>query len=438
MRTALTLVVVVYVLFCGWLIVETGLFDGSLRGSDGCILLQQTTPSEPASATGEPEPDSARLKAAEEVTYGANHAPARTIMLGAADPNTENADAGFKFQLELSSKGAAIRKATFSNGPDSRGRARGFDDRDHKDPQPLTIISPVKDGDSEILAMANRSIVFVDQGVEFGVLDKLHWKSVDSETTIDTARFEASLKNEDTGEPVIRLIKTYRIRQDSYLIDCDITVENLGGTEQTVGLTLAGPCGLGREAFRTDMRKILGGFEVRDSQGQIESVKRDRKTFIKARKNLAKARKNVDIAQYNLTRAKEDPDKAAAQEDLAKAKQELATEIRNRQLTKSGADFLWAAAVNKYFAAIAVPLADEGKDYCDWLKERKDQFYNPDGDAKADSGDETLGLDLGIAPTTLGATGQADSSRTYRFQIYLGPKDKSLFDKNEQYNRLGF
>jgi YidC/Oxa1 family membrane protein insertase len=45
---------------------------------------------------------------------------------------------------------------------------------------------------------------------------------------------------------------------------------------------------------------------------------------------------------------------------------------------------------------------------------------------------------MSIASNILAATGQADSSKTYKFQMYLGPKDKSLFDKNEQYNNLGF
>jgi YidC/Oxa1 family membrane protein insertase len=49
-----------------------------------------------------------------------------------------------------------------------------------------------------------------------------------------------------------------------------------------------------------------------------------------------------------------------------------------------------------------------------------------------------FGLDLTTATSTLAATDQTDSSKTYNFQLYLGPKDKSLFDKNEMYQKLGF
>jgi len=376
MRTALALVVVVYVLFCGWLVVETGVFEGSLRGGKGPILLQQTSGSEPAAVVNAPEPNGTQVKASKRIEFGANHAPARIVTLGSADPAS-----GYKYALELDSRGAAIRTATFSE----------FDDRDHKDPQPLVIISPIRDRGGEILAMANRSIVFVDQGVQFRVLDKLHWKIVENETTVDAARFEATLKNEDTGEQVIRLTKTYRIRQDSYLMDCDITVENLGGTEQTVRLNLAGPSGLEREGFRTDNRRIVAGY--RNSKNEVVSTSLNRKALAKAEK------------------------------------------ISERRPEDPGGDFLWIATTNKYFAAIVVPLTDDGKT---WLADRAGRFYDPDGDPRVDSGDETLGLDLGIASNTLAATGQAGSSRTYRFQMYLGPKDKSLFDKNEQYDKLGF
>ena len=371
MRIALILVVAVYVLFCGWLVVASGLLDGSLQGGQDCILLQNTTAGETGEATIAPAPNGAQLQAAQGVTFGADNAPATTVILGSVDPRS-----GYKYQLELNSRGAAIRTATFSE----------FDDRDHKDPQPLAIISPIPDrSGGEILAMANKSFVFAEQELQLP-LDKLHWKSTDIDKRIDTAHFEAILKRQDTGEAVIKLTKTYRISQDSYLMDCDLTVENLGGIEQEVRFDMAGPIGLGREAIRADMRKIVAGY--RNLKDEIVSTMLDRKALTKG-----------------------------------------------KSLESQGGKFLWIATVNKYFAAIVVPITDENRN---WLSYKTGRFYNPDGDPRADSGDETLGMDLAIAPSTLAAAGQEDSSRTYKFQMYLGPKDKSLFDKNEQYSKLGF
>jgi YidC/Oxa1 family membrane protein insertase len=378
----LILVVAGFCLFCGWLVIESGLFNDSSQTGRGIILLQNVAVNQKTEIPTVTESNSEQLEAVDSITLGADNASARTITLGSVDPRS-----GYKYQLELSSKGAAIRKAAFSE----------FKDRDYKNPQPLVIISPIRERDgSEVLTMANTNFVFVQQQSQLP-LNRLDWKSFDAETADDgsqTARFEAIIKREDTGEPVMKLTKIYKISRDSYLLDCDVTVENLAIAEQKVRLNIAGPGGLDREGFRTDLRKIVAAF--RDSQGQISSVKFDKK---------------------KLSRAKS---------------------LNERQLTQPGGNFLWIAAVNKYFAAIVVPRPDEGKDYCDWITSKTGRFYNPDGDVKADTGDEMLGMDLTVATSTLAATGQADSSKTYNFQLYIGPKDKSLFDKNEMYRKLGF
>ncbi len=389
MRITLTLVVVGFCLFCGWLVAESGLFEFGWPVGQSCILLQQTVVDDKSSATNVPIEESAQLKAADFTTFHADNAPAKSIMLGAADPNTESADTGFKFQLELSSKGAAIRKATFSNGPDNKGRATGFDDRDYKDPQPLAILSPV-DG---IMSMANKEFIFVEQQLLLRLND-LHWKSYDVEKGYDgsqTAQFEAVIKN-GAGEPVMKLIKAYKVVPGSYHFEYDLTVENLSATEQKVRFNLVGPVGLGREGVRSDMRKVIAAF--RDSQGQVTSARLDVKKLSKAKT------------------------------------------ARDRRLIRNGGNFLWAAATNKYFAAILVPIPDEGKNFCDWVIDETGRYYNLDG--LADTGDEAVGLDLKIISSTLASVGQADSTKTYNFQFYLGPKDKSLFDKIQLYRNLGF
>jgi len=382
MKAILASIIIGFVFFCGWLIVEAGLSDNSLQKGRGIVLLQNVTANEQAETPNVFVSNGEQLKAADSVTFGADNAPAGTITLGSVDPRS-----GYKYQLELSTKGAAIRKAAFSE----------FDDRDYKNPQPLAIISPIRERDgSEILSMANTNFVFVQQQLQLP-LNKLDWKSFDVESAENgsqSARFEAIIKREDTDQPVLKLTKTYRIRRDSYLFDCDFTVENLTDNEQKIRFNMAGPGGLGREAFRNDMRSVVAGF--RGSQGQITGVMRN----IRA---------------------------------LAKAKS-----IEDRQLKLPGGNFLWAAAVNKYFAAIVVPLQDNGKNYCDWVTDRTGRLYNPDGDVKASSGDEMLGVDLSIASSSLAARDQANNSRTYSFQFYLGPKDKSRFDKNERYRELGF
>ncbi len=404
MRIIFALIVVGFVIFCGGLVVESGLFEACYPGGQPCMLLQQTTadenpqaeespadsPSPPSTmlGTGSLSPGDSLRRTGEShqqmsavTTFEAYGGSAETVKLGSIDPKS-----WFMYELELSTKGAAIKRATFS----------GFDDRDYKNPQPLAILSPVElaYGD-EVLSMANREFVFVQEELQLPLQD-LQFRSLGKETAEDgsqTARFEAVIKT-SAGEPVVKLLKTYKVSPDSYLLDCSVAVENLADSELKYRFNMGGPTGLGREGFRSDMRKVVAGF--RDSQRQITSVRLDRKKLLKA--------KTLD----------------------------------DRRLIKRGDNFLWAAAVNKYFAAIVVPVPDEGKEYCDWVTDKTGRFYNPDEDDKADSGDETIGLDLKIASNALAPAGQADSTKTYNFQVYVGPKDKSLFDKNELYRTSGF
>ncbi|MCX5636350.1 MAG: YidC/Oxa1 family insertase periplasmic-domain containing protein, partial [Planctomycetota bacterium] len=403
MRVAFISVTAGFCLFCGWLARPA---YGDRSGSDA----------------NSPAKEAPQLRAADTICFGVNNAPARTITLGSVDRKS-----GFKFRVELSSKGAAIRKVALSE----------FNDGNYKDPQPLTILSPVQEKNgNEVLAMANGSFVFVEPKLQLP-LDKLHWQTFDVETSPDgsqMARFEAIIKVEDTGRPAVKLVKTYKVIPNSYLLDCRLTIENLTDTEQKVQFNLTGPVGIGPEGVGADTRKVVAGF--RDSQGQITGIRINATSF--------------------------DSHKTFDEEILGGKEQ------KNQE-------FLWAAVVNKYFAAIVVPLPENGKKFCDWISGRQNQkgereiifkerkglyyaflrlitgksykeevektgrfgrFYSPDG--QKESGDETISVGLDIDFANLGPVGQANGSRTYNFQLYLGPKDKSLFDKNDLYRKLGF
>jgi YidC/Oxa1 family membrane protein insertase len=377
----LALIVICFCLFCGLLVLQCALFHSrDCQTAPACILLQQRPPH--TSNIEDQTPPEQRLEPAADTSFGADNAPAQALTLGSIDP-----DSGFKFQLQLTTKGAAIRNATFSE----------FDDRDYKDPQPLRILAPASlPGGRELLSMANADFIFVRHQLKLA-LDRLHWKTYDLEKNYydrsQTARFEAIIKT-STGTPAVKLTKTYKVAPDSYHLDCAITVENLLSAEQKIRLNLTGPLGLGREAVRADMRKAIAGF--RDSQGQITCVRLNIKKLLKAKTS------------------------------------------EDRSLVKPGANFLWAAATNKYFAAILAPVPDQGKTFCDWVTDKMGAVYNPDQDHRGDTGDETVGVDLKIAPAVLAPAGQDGSTEQYGFHLYLGPKDKDLFDKNPLYHSLGF
>ncbi len=388
-RTALIIIIFIFTGMCIGLVAESGLFAASRSNKRPCILLQHSL----TSNTGDISSWKSQQNGPKEVNnivLGADNAMARTIIVGAKDPMTEDPDAGFKLQLKLSSKGAAISQVTFSNG-----NGKGFDDRDYKDPQPLVLLSPVRLADGqETTSMTIKKLVYIQQKLQLP-LNKLHWKSLGVRKAADgseRASFEAVIKDKVSGKAVTKVVQTYRVTPGSYLADIDIHIENLSATTQKVGFDLSGTVGIAQEAIRRDAREVVAGFK--DAQGKISSER------INARK-------------------------------LNKAQT-----AEQRRLLRTGENFLWVALVNKYFAAILVPVPNKDTRFCDWVADSTGQFYNPDG--ISDNGDETIGTELKIASSTLSAEGQSGSVKTYKFQLYLGPKDKSIFDKNQHYRDLGF
>lgn len=378
-RTVLTLVVTGFVVFCGVLVFESGLFKNSQPDRGPIILLANTASDNSAAPASEANLPTSREQQFEtnqpSMVLGADNAPEKSVTLGSIDLKS-----GFEFKLDLNSRGASITNATFSN----------ITSRDRKNPQPLVILSPVGD----VVSMANKEFVFVQQKVQLP-LNNLQWKSFDVEVADDgsqSAKFEAIIKNDTSGEPIIKLTKTYTVLPGRYDLLCNISVENLSTAEQKVRFNLNGPTGIGHEDPRSDDRKAIAGFKT--PGGEITTAR-------------------VDIAKFDAGKTFEE-----------------------RPLTEAGGNFIWAAVTNKYFAAILVPMPDEGKNVCDWVMDRTARFYNPDG--LKQSKDENIGVNLKIAPVVLAASRQAGDTKQYKFQLYLGPKDKSLFDKNELYSGLGF
>jgi len=385
------LVVVCFVVLCGLLVVQSG-FLNSADNLDKSLILLQATDSNTTLAPAQipaAEQTQPQLAAAQFKNYNADDAEPKTLIIGAQDPETENPLTGYKLSLELSSRGAGIRKATFTNGDN-----KGFTDLDPDNPKPLEFISPVVmfDG-SEILSMANSKFVFVDDQLQLP-LNKLQWKSLPVEKTADggqkavfeTVINEGSLKNE-----IIKITKSFQINPDSYDVKVNVNLENLSSQQQKVRFDMTGPVGIEVEGARQDMRKVLACFK--NAEGKFTS---DRKEIRKL-------------------------------EGQPKEK---------RRLMHDADKFIWASVTNKYFAAILVPQPDLNNEYCDWVADKFGRHYNPNGIKK--DGDETLGIDISIASNVLKPASQPGSTRSYDFSLYLGPKDKSFFDKNEQYSKLGF
>ena len=351
----------------------------------GILLAAKAALSAPTDPADGNSPSLPALSAA-QASFGATGGLAQQVMLGSTDEAT-----GFKFQIQLDSKGAGLRQATLSESK--------YRDLSAKGRPPLLLLGPAGTGGLAVLSLANRQLILADQRPEQQLdLDGLDWKTSGAEPQQDgsqTAQFEAIIVD-GQDRPVLRLTKTYKISPGTYLLDCKLAVENLSKARSTLIFHLAGPAGIRRESMLADLPKAVAAF--RDAHNQIVSHKLDASTLSKAR------------------------------------------DLEGRRLHVKGADarLLWAGISDKYFAAILVPQADANQPFCDWVRYAAGLFFNPDSDARNDSGDETVGLDLQTMPLTLEPGGDPNSAKTYRFQLYLGPKDKSLFDKDQRFRDLGF
>jgi YidC/Oxa1 family membrane protein insertase len=399
-KTVFILVLAGFLVLCAGLIVDSGFlrtthaaavsnttFVDSQAHGRGAILLQQTTDvPPPGGATPPAEPNrppqlAPQLQASTASSLSAEGGPRQEVTIGSTDKAS-----GFKYELVLDSMGAGIRTATFSE----------YDTRDSKTHEPLVFLSPVHADGRTILSMANAGLTVLSQRQRLR-LDLLSWQSLGVQSLPEggqAASFEATIV--DSGnQPVLKLTKTYRIHPGTYLLDCTFQIENRTGEKQEVQYDLIGPAGLEYEGLSTDMRKAVAAF--RTPEGQISIARLDVKTLAKA-----------------------------------------ATPER-RSLNPRSADsaFLWAAAVDRYFAAIVVPVPADPNGHVDWIAGKWGTYYSASQSGGSPNAN-TIGLQLASTMVTLNPAGQPDSSRNFPFNVYLGPKDKSLFDKTPLYRQLGF
>ncbi|MCK5000088.1 MAG: YidC/Oxa1 family insertase periplasmic-domain containing protein, partial [Anaerohalosphaera sp.] len=406
MKTKTTIIVSLssFLLLCAFLVMQSGLFDCSEVCPKG-LLTSLTAETETDAPQPQPEakPEPVIIRSAPILPpLTAIDSPSETVTLGSSEPESE-----YKFAIELTTKGAAIKKAIFSE----------YDNRNHKDPQQLQVLSPIevpspsnpqKMVGKYTLASGTLNLSINGQNRIFP-LDRLNWgvgKIGKDGLGVQSVSFEAvigdgvSITDNDktlTGQ-ALKITKTYSIAPDSYDVNCNITVENLTKDELTTQLRLQGPIGINLEGTRSDARNIIAAFRMSD--GKIESIKRENA-------KLRKFRKNGDIESMQLKMKK--------------------------QKDQADGHFIWAATTNKYFAAILRPVPAEGAVYPVNIIADPAEYYDPGINDKKTNGDENISFSV-RSLSTVGA----GASETVSFHLFLGPKDKPLFTKNELYKNQHF
>ncbi len=279
----------------------------------------------------------------------------------------------YKLELTLTSKGAAISTAQF----------RDYNNRDRKDPKPFTVLSSIQNNNS----LASKRLLLPGIGKSFP-LDRLNWVSdgiVKNKDGSESISFNAVVLQDDYE--FIKLTKTYTLRSEDYLLDCNVTITNLGEDEVKAGLEMFGPAGITREDQRVDVRTVASGFV--NSFGIVEVTKNSLKNIVKAGGKEKVFNKNADYK------------------------------------------FIWTSVSDKYFTAIIRPVPTDNNLYCDWAVENYAVSIDPDINIKDNE-------NIGVMLETQTASIDAGKEVTYKYQIYIGPKDKESFNTVPLYSKLGF
>ncbi|MHC5000778.1 MAG: YidC/Oxa1 family insertase periplasmic-domain containing protein, partial [Planctomycetota bacterium] len=397
MKTAGIAVLSVFLLFCGWLIVDAVFHHPQQTKA----LLGKVVPLAAELDETEPPVEVAAEPVAEVITtapvvypqLSATSAKGKTVTLGAVYEEIERSDdeSNYKFLVELTSKGAAVKTLMLSE----------FKDRNTEAPAPLALLTPLGTN-KDIYSLANTALKVAPTAADTFdskafPLNRLNWELIKTDSG-DLAHFEAILKGANTKTDMLKIIKAYRVEAGSYDLGCHITVENLSGDPIKVLMQMQGPGGMNREGVRQDARKIKAAYRSSETGIAVEAL---------------------DVAAMKKKISKNDKD---------------AFEVKDKNDEDA---LLWSALTNKYFAAIVRPILTEGEN-SPWLKFTRAQYYPAPTESDDDKDLQNGSYSMTSRPITLAAAGQPEAQKSYSLQMYVGPKDKKVFKKNAIYHSLQY
>jgi YidC/Oxa1 family membrane protein insertase len=321
----------------------------------------------------------------------------QTVMLGAVYDTCVGANEPdkYKFQVELTSAGAAIKTVQLSE----------FSNLDRKNQKPLQILNPVAGNWGKMVySLACESLYVVRKGEGFSniafPLDKLQWQLVEPLES-NKAVFVAEmgiLEDKDgksqLGNPVLRITRTYAVQSGSYDLGSDIKIENLSTEPLNIQFQIAGPTGISHEGAQSDTLKVAAAYQ--NPKGEVVSRKIDTPSMKKA-------------IEKNKT-----------------------DDMKLNKSIEPTFPFLWAALANKYFAAILYPSAQASQTA---LTFETCRYYAKNPAVKYS---ENASFALKTARIELGPKDTPQASASLAMNLYIGPKSKEVFQDNPVYNKLSF
>ncbi|MFW6065238.1 MAG: YidC/Oxa1 family insertase periplasmic-domain containing protein, partial [Planctomycetota bacterium] len=316
----------------------------------------------------------------------------RTHRIGSRDPRS-----GYTFELELTSEGAAVNTATLSQyfvTVDDKQlwekSPEEYETKRRENPEKYQghyeLLNPVSHGKVKHLSYATGNLTVRAAGMPEVTVDlaKLPWRiSSESETDDEDVQSVAFVYSLAYGTPsdfekILRVTKTYAVRKEDYALELSLAVENLSERDIEVSLTQAGPTGVPREDYRSDMRQGAVGRWSAENQA-------------------------VGVQLYDHGRLKD----AEPEENI---------------LTDEGSEngpVVWVGVINKYFGSMMYLRPDEGQGPG---AERQSAAYRiyP---VREEQDSRTFSAAVDFPDVSLKPGGE----RKMAFDVFAGPKKRDMF-----------
>lgn len=333
------------------------------------------------------------------------------VELGAVYPDIKrsNDPNRYKFKVLLTSRGAAAQRAWLSE----------FDDRNINSLAPLPMLFELADERGLILPLAEPALRYAleDQNTfahQFP-LEKLHWRLLPTETA-DTAAFEAILTDQTNGKPVLKLTKTYSVAPANYDLLCRWEIENLSALALKVQLVLRGPAGLTKEDAREDTRKVFVAYR---QNGRI----------------ITRLMPATDVRA--LEQEKIEPSTGFLSQLRNLFGKQTPPEVKLALDAHKGLQMVWTALTNKYFAAVWRPVV-EPLEAPAGVRFVRAAFYDSQLMARSPAPNAGAAPLVETEVIPLAPAGAEKDRWQMTVALFMGPKDKSLFEANAVYDALDY
>lgn len=342
-----------------------------------------------------------------------------TFRLGSLAPENYKKDDGYKFQLEIDSRGSAIRtaeltdffatvkdKQLYHKDPDNYEKIAAENPEKYKGH--YAVLKPVIVKNKETLSYAtNRyKIKYANFPAVYFTPGEKNWRKVQDKKsdTKHSVTYELCYGRQMPAgkfEKTFTLQKTFTVTRGSYSVGVSLKLINHLDGQIQVEVQQAGPTGVAREGYREDDRTLACALLIDE---KIQPILR------------------------------------GVREELEGKDIEIGHEAWLGKSDSADQPVIWYGFVNKFFGSISYvkPLVADQLNADSYNIEYLARVIDAPQDASSKDLRRTWDTYMKISEITLAPQQDKNSQQTVEMDVFIGPKDRQLFMNNPLYEKLQY